>query len=240
VLLVVAGVLPGFLTTSLAPRIRADFPFGASELGLAVGAFYAVCTPASSPCGHLVERIGARAAVRASAAATAACTVAIALLAGSTAGLIVPLLLGGVGNAAAAPAAGALLDQHVPAGRKGLALGVMQASAPLGALLAGLALPAVAIPLGWQWGYVVVGVLAMLAEPARSCVRVWLRQSPQVPRSLLERTAIRSAARDFSSSTEKQRVVTGVGANRRACVEGSSRAAIVRAAAHLPSPRCGR
>jgi MFS family permease len=166
VLLVVAGVLPGFLTASLAPRIRADFPFGASELGLAVGAFYAVCTLASSPCGHLVERIGARAAVRASAAATAACTVAIALLAGSTVGLIVPLLLGGVGNAAAAPAAGALLDQHVPAGRKGLAFGVMQAGAPLGALLAGLALPAVAIPLGWQWGYVAVGVLAMLAAAA--------------------------------------------------------------------------
>jgi MFS family permease len=123
VLLVVAGVLPGFLTASLAPRIRADFPFGASELGLAVGAFYAVCTLASSPCGHLVERIGARAAVRASAAATAACTVAIALLAGSTAGLIVPLLLGGVGTPPPLPPPALSWTNMCPPATRGWRLG---------------------------------------------------------------------------------------------------------------------
>jgi MFS family permease len=156
-------VLPGFLAASLAPRIDGDFTFGASELGLAVAAFYAVCTVASSPCGHLVERIGPVAAVRASAAATLVCALGVALLAQSGAALIVALLVGGLGNAAAAPAAGALVNHHVAPGRKGMALGAMQAGAPLGSLLAGLALPVIAIPVGWRWAYVVVGVLALIA-----------------------------------------------------------------------------
>ena len=54
VALVVAGVLPGFLTASLAPRIRTDFAFGASSVGLAVAVFYVVCTATSTPCGRLV------------------------------------------------------------------------------------------------------------------------------------------------------------------------------------------
>jgi MFS family permease len=159
-------VLPGFLAASLAPRIDDDFSFGASELGLAVGAFYAVCTVASSPCGHLVERIGPVAAVRASAAATLVCALAVALLAQSAAALIVALIVGGVGNAAAAPAAGALVNHHVAAERKGMALGAMQAGAPLGSLLAGLALPVIAIPLGWRWAYVGVGALGLVAAAA--------------------------------------------------------------------------
>src|SRR5437868_1510889 len=56
VALVVAGVLPGFLTASLAPRIRSDFAFGASSVGLAVAVFYVVCTATSTPCGRLAER----------------------------------------------------------------------------------------------------------------------------------------------------------------------------------------
>ncbi len=58
--LIVAGVLPGFLTASLAPRIRHDFSFGDSVLGLAVATFYLTCMLSSTPGGHLVERIGAR------------------------------------------------------------------------------------------------------------------------------------------------------------------------------------
>ena len=38
--LIVAGVLPGFLTASLASRIRQDFSFGDSALGIAVAIFY--------------------------------------------------------------------------------------------------------------------------------------------------------------------------------------------------------
>jgi MFS family permease len=157
----VAGVLPGFLTASLAPRIRHDFSFGDSAVGLAVAIFYVVCTLTSSPSGHLVERIGAIRGMRLAAVMTAVSCAAVALFAQSAASLIALLLVGGVGNAMAGPAVSALLKREVATHRQGLAFGSQQSGASLGALLAGLALPAVAIPLGWRWAYVAAGALAL-------------------------------------------------------------------------------
>jgi predicted MFS family arabinose efflux permease len=164
VLHVVAGVLPGFLTASLAPRIDADFAFSESALGAAVAIVYLVCAVLSSPSGHLVERLGARRAMRLGSAATVACCAGVAALAGSAVGLVALLVLGGVGNALAAPAASGVLGRHVPRRRQGVAFGAMQAGAPIGAVLAGLALPAVAIPFGWRWAFVATAALA--AAPA--------------------------------------------------------------------------
>ena len=48
----------------------------------------------------------------------------------------------------------ALLRRTVETGRHGLAFGAQQSGASIGALLAGVALPAVAIPFGWRWAYV--------------------------------------------------------------------------------------
>lgn len=165
-LVVVAGVLPGFLTAGLAPRIRTDFAFGDSSVGLAVAAFYVVSMLASAPFGRLGDRIGAVRGMRLAAAFTAASSVGIAAFAQSTAALIPLLLVGGLGNALAGPAVGALLKRAVATGRQGLAFGAQQAGAPLGALLAGLALPAVAIPLGWRFAYLGTAALAVVAAGA--------------------------------------------------------------------------
>jgi MFS family permease len=77
--------------------------------------------------------------------------------------VLLTVLLGcaGVGNAFATPAASMMLQSEVPLERQGLAFGALQAGAPAGALLAGLALPAVAIPFGWEWAYLAVAVLAL-------------------------------------------------------------------------------
>ncbi len=161
--LIVAGVLPGFLTASLAPRIRHDFSFGDSVLGLAVATFYLTCMLSSTPGGHLVERIGARRGMRLGAALTAASCLAVAAFADSAAALICILLVGGLGNALGGPAVSALLRRTVDTGRHGLAFGAQQSGASIGALLAGVALPAVAIPFGWRWAYVVAAALAVAA-----------------------------------------------------------------------------
>ncbi|HKH23705.1 MAG TPA: MFS transporter [Solirubrobacterales bacterium] len=161
--LIVAGVLPGFLTASLAPRIRDDFSFGDSTLGLAVAIFYLTCTAFSTPSGHLVERIGARRGMLLGAALTATACLAVAALAQSAAALIAVLLVGGLGNAIGGPAVSALLRRTVDTGRHGLAFGAQQSGASIGALLAGVALPAVAIPFGWRWAYVVAAGLAVAA-----------------------------------------------------------------------------
>ena len=71
------------------------------------------------------------------------------------------LLVGGVANALGGPSVSQLLTREVGVHRRGLAFGAQQSGAPLGALLAGLALPAVAIPFGWRWAFLAVAALAL-------------------------------------------------------------------------------
>src|SRR5205823_1137887 len=55
------------------------------------------------------------------------------------------------------------LARSVPAHRLGLSFGVKQAAIPLATLLAGAAVPAVALTVGWRWAYVIAAGLAVLA-----------------------------------------------------------------------------
>jgi MFS family permease len=89
--------------------------------------------------------------------------VAIAAFADSALALIALLLVAGVGNAVGGPTVSMLLRREVASHRQGVAFGAQQAGASLGALLAGLALPAIAIPFGWRWAYAGVAVLALAA-----------------------------------------------------------------------------
>ena len=163
VALIVATVLPGFLTAALAPRIRGDFDFGDSTLGVTVALFYVVSALSSTPCGRLVDRIGGVRGMRLAAALVVACALTVALFAQSAAGLVGLLVLGGVANGMGGPAVSALLKREVSERRQGLAFGVQQSGASIGSLLAGLALPLVAIPFGWRWGFVAAAVLAVAA-----------------------------------------------------------------------------
>jgi MFS family permease len=162
----VGGVLPGFLAASLAPRIDDDFAFDEAALGVAVAIVYIVCAVLSSPAGNVVERLGARRSMLAGAAATVVCCLGVAVLADSAVALVALLVVGGIGNALAAPAASGVIDRHVPPSHHGVAFGAMQAGAPIGAVFAGLALPAVAIPFGWRWAFVITAVLAAVTALA--------------------------------------------------------------------------
>jgi MFS family permease len=189
--------MPGFLTASLAPRIRGDFPFGDSTLGLAVGLFYVVSASGSVPAGRLVDRVGAVRGVRLAAGLTALSCLAIAALAQSAGSLMVLLVIGGVANALGGPSVSALLKREVADRRQGLAFGAQQAGAPLGALLAGLALPAVAIPFGWQWAFVAAAALALLAgayAPGATATAVRSTPAGRRPRSFTSVHALAVAA----------------------------------------------
>jgi MFS family permease len=160
------GVLPGFLIGSLTPRIRADFAFTDSALGLTIAVFNVVSAVASSPAGHLAERIGGTGAVRLATALVAVCCAGFALSVNSAAGVAVALVIGGLGNALAGPAASIVLRREVAGHRHGLAYGAQQSSAPFAALLSGLALPLIAIPFGWRWAFVAAGALGAVAALA--------------------------------------------------------------------------
>ena len=158
------GVLPSFLTGGLAVQIRGEIGFGAGALGLAVAVFFAVSSLASALAGRMVERVGSHTAMRSSALIGVLALLAVGTLAGSWWGLVACLVLGGLGNAIAQPATNLMLAREVPGGRQGLAFGVKQAAIPVATLLAGLAVPVLAVTVGWRWAFAGAALLALVVS----------------------------------------------------------------------------
>ena len=157
-----AGVLPAFLTGGLVVQIRSELDFGSAALGLAVAVFFVSASLASVVMGRVVERIGAHRSMRVSAVGSAASLLGVALFAGSWKGLVACLVLGGLSNAVAQPATNLSLAREVPAGRQGVSFGIKQAAIPTATLLAGLAVPGIAVTLGWRWAFAGGAALALL------------------------------------------------------------------------------
>jgi MFS family permease len=157
-----AGVLPAFLTGGLAVQIRSELDFGSAALGLAVAVFFVAASLASVVMGRVVERIGAQRSMRLAAVASAASLLSVALFAGSWSGLVACLVLGGLANAVAQPATNLSLAREVPAGRQGVSFGIKQAAIPTATLLAGLAVPGIAVTFGWRWAFAGGAALALL------------------------------------------------------------------------------
>jgi MFS family permease len=161
VALLTACALPGFLSGSLVAQIRDDFPLGEVAIGLSFSTFWGVAAAASTPAAKVVERIGSSAAMRLAGAIAAGAAGAIALWVDSGVSLVVLLAVGGLSMALATPGANALLVRAVPPRRRALAFGLSQSSPPAALLLAGLAVPTVAAPLGWRPVFVGSALLAI-------------------------------------------------------------------------------
>ncbi|MCX4468810.1 MFS transporter [Micromonospora sp. NBC_01655] len=161
----VACVLPVFLVGGLAVQMGADLGFSPAGLGLVVSVYFGVSAVASVPSGVLVERLGPAVVARAGILLSAGSMLAVAALARSYPVLVVLLALGAAANALGQLASNAALVRHVPPRRQGLSFGVKQAAVPLSTLLAGLAVPTVAVTAGWRWAFV-AGALAALAALA--------------------------------------------------------------------------
>ena len=158
------GVMPAFLTGGLAVQIRGELGFGAGALGLAVAVFFGISSVSSALAGRVVERIGSHTAMRFSSLVGVLSLLAVATVAGSWWGLVACLVLGGIGNAIAQPSTNLMLAREVPGGRQGLAFGVKQAAIPVATLLAGLAVPVLAVTLGWRWAFAGAALLALLVS----------------------------------------------------------------------------
>ncbi|MEW2376809.1 MFS transporter [Micromonospora sp. NPDC047812] len=162
----IACVLPVFLLGGLAVQMGEDLGFSPAGLGLAVSVYFGVGALSSVPSGVLAERHGPTVVARAGILLSAACLLAVAGLARSYPVLLGLLALAGTANALGQLASNATLARHVPARRQGLSFGVKQAAIPVATLLAGAAVPTVALTAGWRWAFVAAAGAALAALPA--------------------------------------------------------------------------
>ena len=161
----VAVSIPVFLVGGLAVQIGDEFGFSPAGLGLAVSVYFGASALASVPAGALVERYGPATISRSAIALAATSLLGVAAGARSLWSLVAILALGAAANALGQLASNSSLAVHVPVRRQGLSFGVKQAAIPICTLLAGAAVPVVALTFGWRWAFILAAVLALTVMP---------------------------------------------------------------------------
>lgn len=167
----VLAVLPVYLVGALGSELRTEMGFGATALGVAVGAFFTMSAAVSMLCGRYAERRDPWNVMRISALVAVCSLVGIAALSGSWVHLAGWLLLAGLANALVQPTTNRIVAQFVDRARHGLALGAKQGAVPAASLVAGLGVSMLAHPLGWRALFVVaavLGVALIVVIPTRS------------------------------------------------------------------------
>lgn len=178
-----------FLTGTLSVQIRRSLGIHETQIGIVVAVFFAAAAVTSVYMGHLADRLGAVRIIHVAGIFTTFGLLLIAAYAHSTWQLACFLALAGFGNGATQPAVNGLLARQVVPNHQGFAFGLKQASIPLATLLGGLAVPVVALTVGWQWAFAGAGILALISG----------RLVPEDPKPSLHRDVSRTFTKPSSS-----------------------------------------
>ena len=181
---------------ALALQIRSDLDVRVEAVAAGVSVFFLAGALTASWGGRLADHVGAVRAMRWCVLITATCLLAGALLAESLIVLLPLLALAGVSNAVCQPAINLFVSEQVPADRQGLGFGIKQSGIPAAILVSGLALPVLAIPLGWRATFALcaLGPLALgVALRRAGSVHVSRRPASRRPSRVLVLTAIGAA-----------------------------------------------
>ena len=163
------AVIPVPLVGGMGVLIQRDLGFGDAALGAAITAFFVAAAITAPLAGHLSEWIGPRVVAWLGLGCIMAALLGIGLAADTWLLLTVFLFLAGVGHASTLLAVGVLLTRSVGPRRQGISFGTTQASAPIASIVAGLAVPAVGLTLGWRVVFVAcvsLGLVAAALVPA--------------------------------------------------------------------------
>lgn len=149
----ILGALPFFMLGGLAVQVKDDLGFSEAALGLAVTIGFISGALSAPFTGRIADRIGSKRAVYLGCALSSASLAGIAVFTYDLAVLIAFLCLSGVAIATIDPGLAILISRSIPPERQGLAFGVKEASIPAAGLLAGIAVPTIALSVGWRWAF---------------------------------------------------------------------------------------
>ena len=175
-----AGTLPVFLTGALSVQIRASLHLNKAATGFLVALFFASATVTSLTSGRLAEKIGSEMVMKVATALAGINLIGITLFASSFLWMAVFLAIAGMSNGALQPSVNMFVAGAIPPSRQGFAFGIKQAAIPTATLLAGLAVPLVALTIGWRFAYLAAGIFAFVisfAIPKRTMGHVRLPSS---------------------------------------------------------------
>ncbi len=204
VLATIPTILPAFLVGALSVQISADFDVSEATYGWGIGGFFLAAMVGSIGLGRLAQRIGPRRQVTYALVLSGLAQLFIAMFAQSFLVLVLGLAFAGLCNSANQTGINLLLSQaRLP--RLGLAMALKQAGMPAASLLGGLAVPAIALTVGWRWAYVLGAVATVFSvwnvrrviEPVGRMTRTFV--TPSTARTALVIAAVGTGFLAFSA-----------------------------------------
>ena len=145
-----------FSVAVLAPELRAHFHLTLTQMGVVLASLSIGMTPTLLPWGLLTDRVGERIVLPLGLGASAFVLAGVGVAPGFEE-LVLLLVAAGALSASANAASGRAVMHWFGHSERGLALGIRQASVPLGGLAAALALPPLADAAGLGWTYLALG-----------------------------------------------------------------------------------
>jgi ACS family hexuronate transporter-like MFS transporter len=131
----------------LAPQLQKEFGWSDSEYGFIVSSFQAAYAMGFLFMGHLLDKIGTRKG---------------AALVASLFGFAAVRFLLGLGEAGNFPSALKAVSEWFPRKERALATGIFVSGASVGAIVAPLVVPFIAINYGWQMTFVITGAIGFI------------------------------------------------------------------------------
>ena len=160
VMATVSTVLPGFLIGALSVQVGPEMDVSEAVYGWGLSSFFGAAMVGSIMLGRLAQRIGPLNQMTAALGVSIAVQLALAAAARSFGAVIGFLVVAGLANAANQTSVNlALAQAQLP--RLGLAVSIKQSGLPTATLLAGLAVPSLALTVGWRWAYVASATFAL-------------------------------------------------------------------------------
>lgn len=151
----VLAALPLFMVGGLAVQIKEEFQLTEAALGAGVTIGFGVGALTAPFGGRLADRIGPKTSLYLGSTLSVAAMLGLGMLTTGWGSLVGFLCLAGAAVAIIDPALAILVDRAIPLARQGLAFGIKEASIPAATLAAGIAVPVIALTVGWRWAFAV-------------------------------------------------------------------------------------
>src|SRR6266481_2845383 len=145
----------------LAPELQRVISWNEIQYGNIVTAFSGAYAVGLLLAGRFIDRVGTRTGYAAAIGAWSVATIGHSL-ASTVFGFGVARAALGLSEAANFPAAIKTVAEWFPRKERALATGIFNSGANVGAIVAPLTVPWIALTLGWQWAFLFMGVLSAL------------------------------------------------------------------------------
>lgn len=170
------ATLPIFLVGALGVQLRSDLGLGLAQFGLLSSVYYTSTFLFAVGGGWAAEALGSVPAMRLALALDAVLLLFLAGMAATWWAFAGLLAIGGMANALAQPSTNLHLAFSVSVADQGRAFGIKQSSVPMAALIGGLAVPAIALTIGWRYAFAAgaalsVGSLTLVRGPSVKLAR---------------------------------------------------------------------